>query len=130
MPKRFFSLVILLLLIAGCRQSAQPTVTNAPSLNIQLTVDPAKPVVGKVTLTVTLTDAAGKPVDGATVAVKGDMRHAGMQPVVGETQTSTNGEYRIPLEWTMGGEWFVEVTATLPDGKTARQTFQFMVGVQ
>lgn len=128
MTKRIVALgfALLLVLLAGCRQSAQPTATNSPGVTIQLAADPDKPAVGKVTLVVTLTNA-GKPIDGATVSVKGDMNMAGMQPVLGETKDSTNGVYRIPFEWTMGGDWFVDVTVTLPDGTTAKQTFPFIV---
>jgi hypothetical protein len=39
-----------------------------------------------------------------------------MTPVFGETQTSQNGEYRIPFEWTMAGDWFVEITVTQANG--------------
>ena len=82
-----------------------------------MTIDPDKLVVGKVTLT----DGAGKPVDGATVSVKGDMSHAGMQPVFGDTKSSTNGVYRIPFEWTMGGDWFVLITGKLADGRKVKE---------
>ena len=31
------------------------------------------------------------------------------------------------FEWTMGGDWFVEVTATLANGETATERFEYTV---
>ena len=39
-----------------------------------------------------------------------------------------NGLYSVPFEWTMGGDWVVQVTAKLKDGGTATQQFKFTVG--
>jgi major membrane immunogen (membrane-anchored lipoprotein) len=55
------------------------------------------------------------------------MTHAGMVPVIVETNTSTDGRYELDYRWTMGGDWFVDVTVTLPDGTFARQRFNFTI---
>lgn len=79
--------------------------------------------VGDTMLMITLTDADGNPVDGAIVEARGNMTHAGMQPVLAEVSESENGVYTIPFEWTMGGDWFVDVAATLEDGTTVSEQF-------
>lgn len=83
-------------------------------------------MVGTTDLMITVKDAEGNAVNDATVGIKGDMSHAGMQPVLGESSTS-NGEgmYMIPYEWTMAGDWFVTVNVSLADGTTESQRFDF-----
>ena len=63
-------------------------------------------------------DASGAPVEGATVSLKGDMSHAGMQPVLAEASGGAGGIYQSPWVWTMSGDWIVTITAVLPDGRT------------
>jgi hypothetical protein len=56
------------------------------------------------------------------------MDHAGMESVDREVKESTNGVYRVPFEWTMGGGWIVGVTAQLPNnGGEISKTFEFFV---
>lgn len=131
MNKRFMGLLLLalpILLITGCRDSAQASPT--PAAQLMLTVQPDPPSVGAAELLVTVRDLAGAPVVGASVDVRGDMNHAGMQPVLREdVLTDANGEARIPFEWTMGGDWYLVVTATLPDSTVVEQRFEgFQVG--
>ncbi|MGB1288922.1 MAG: FixH family protein, partial [Aggregatilineales bacterium] len=76
------------------------------------------------TLIVTVRDGE-TAINDATVAVRGDMSHAGMIPVMVEASEGTEGEYEIPFEWTMGGDWAVEITATLPDGRSTQRTFEY-----
>lgn len=116
----------LLLVLAGCRESAQPTA--ASSLQIEFNTDPLPPVPGEGTLIITVKDANGAAVNDATVTVRGDMNHAGMVPVEGESQEASDGLYRIPFNWSMGGDWILTVTATRPDGTTGSQRFDVSVG--
>lgn len=128
MRKSFFALMVVMLmgimLLSGCRQSAEG---DSSGINIQLAVDPEPPQTGESTLIVTLTDGQGAPVTNAAVAVRGDMTHAGMEPVTGEASEEGNGVYRVPFEWTMGGDWIVTVTVGLPDGKTTDEAFNFTI---
>ncbi len=116
--------VLLVLLAAGCRQS---DVTPTASLQIELRVEPTPPTVGDAVLVVTLTGADGQPVSDATISARGDMSHAGMAPVLADLDIGDNGVYRLPFRWTMGGDWFVDITATLPDGTTAARRFDLTV---
>jgi hypothetical protein len=125
---RLILALLFLLTLAGCRESAQPTPTpDAASARIALRIDPDPPTVGEAALIITLTDAADQPIDGASVSVRGDMDHAGMQPVFGDAADSRDGVYRVPFVWTMGGGWIVTVSAALPDGTTVSQEFDLSV---
>src|SRR5690606_15827576 len=76
---RLAILLIFALTLAGCRQSAQ---NQTPDVDIVLRAEPL--AVGETTLVITLTDASGQPVSAQKVEVRGDMSHAGMQPVLAE----------------------------------------------
>lgn len=123
----FLFSALLVLILVGCRESAQPTAAPAVDVEIDLTVDPAPPTVGETLLVVTVTREDGSPINDAIIAVVGDMNHAGMQPVNGATDTADEGVYRVPFEWTMGGDWIVTVTATLRNGTTITETFDLSV---
>lgn len=122
---RLLLYVLIVAVVAACRP-AEP-VTTLDGINIALEMQPAAPGVGEATAVVTLTDRSNQPISGATIVLRGDMTHAGMQPVLRETSTDAAGVYTLPFEWTMGGDWFVDVTVTLPDGTTATRTFDFRV---
>jgi len=97
-------------------------------VQVVLTPGPDSLFVGPITFDVTLWDAEGQPIDGAgPVALRGDMSHAGMKPVIAEASGAGDGQYTADFEWTMAGDWTVTVEATLPDGRVKRTTFPFTV---
>ena len=120
-------LMIVTLFIAGCRANSEPKSPEEANVTMELSIAPNPPVVGAATLVVTLQDRNGNPINDAKVGIRGDMNHAGMTPVIGEQSEGENGEYRIPFEWTMGGDWFVVVTATLRNGTVVEQQFDYAV---
>ncbi|MCC7207057.1 MAG: FixH family protein [Anaerolineae bacterium] len=129
---RKIALVLLLcataILATGCdRQSAQPTATPDPG--IQITVESLNEPqrVGEVTLVVTVRDAAGAPIEDAKIDLRGDMSHAGMTPSLGSVEDGQDGRYSVPFNWTMGGDWFLDVTVTLPDGRSTTRRFDLTV---
>lgn len=122
-----FSLLAIVLLLAACRQESTPVATSA-DVEISVRVEPEPMAVGDATLIVTLKDANGSPIDGATLQVHGDMDHAGMTPIDREVSESVNGEYRVPFAWSMGGGWIVTITAQLPEnGGEVAETFHYFV---
>lgn len=117
-------LILTLAVLTGCRQPA--TTPAAAGIAIQLTVAPDPPVTGEAALTIRVTEH-NQPIAGGKVTVRGDMSHAGMVPVLREGVILEQGEITVPFEWTMAGDWFVEVTVTLPDGRTAQKRFDYFV---
>ncbi len=121
---RVFCVLSLLWLMAACRQ---PAAESSDNINIAVSVADEALAVGEATLIITLTDANGAPINDASLEVRGDMNHAGMQPVLRSAQDGEAGIYRVPFEWTMGGDWFVEVTATRSNGESATARFDFSI---
>ena len=118
-------LIVTLLVLVGCRQG--PATSASAELQIELQVEPDPPQVGEAVMTITVLDAAGEPADVQAINVRGDMSHAGMVPVIRDVDEGENGRYEVPFEWTMGGDWFVEVTVSLANGETGQQRFDFSV---
>ena len=112
----------LTFILAACggRNSANQSVHN-----YDISVEAGSKEVGKTNLMVTVNDENGNPVNDATVNIKGDMSHAGMQPVLGESSSANNGMYMIPYEWTMAGDWFVTIDVTLADGTVVSERVDF-----
>lgn len=124
--KTLLFLALVILMMTGCgQQTAVSTATR--DIKITVRVEPEPLAIGPAILIVTLTDANGSPVDGANLLIHADMDHEGMMPIDREVSESSSGEYRVPLEWTMGGSWIVSVTARLSDGSEVRQKFDFFV---
>lgn len=121
-------LLVFSLSLTACQRASQQGAGAQPSnAAISLAVDPDPALVGQTEAVIALTDANGQPITGATLAIKGDMSHAGMQPVLADALEETPGVYRAQFAWTMAGDWIVTVTATLPDGTVAEQQFDLSV---
>jgi hypothetical protein len=106
--------LILLLMFSACRRGSSKDI---PEIGIDLTVSPNPPSVGAATISLVLSDAEGRPIEGATIELEGNMSHAGMAPVFTQAEAAGPGHYEAPIEFTMGGDWFILVKATLPDGR-------------
>ncbi len=135
MQRRFFFTFVLLvatLLTAGCRESAQPTqpASNDASAQINVEFSQQPPQVGDDVLFVRVTGADGALLPLAELAVRGDMNHAGMQPVITSYESpeaDENGSYVVPFTWTMGGDWILTVEARLQDGNTLSEQIDIAV---
>jgi len=115
----------MVLALAGCRGSDDAVTAS----DLQIEIEPADEMVGETMFTVNLRDAEGNPVDDAHVNLFGNMDMAGMEPVIRDIESGTDGIYETPFEWTMGGEWYVDVTVTLPNDEVAKETFNYMIAV-
>lgn len=121
-----FLMLMLLLLLSACGGQNTQVLED---IQIGVTVEPDPPTVGDTTLLVSVKEADGKPIDSATVAVHADMDHEGMVPVDADISESTDGLYRVPLTWTMGGTWVLDVTVTLPNNRgIATKHLEYFVG--
>jgi hypothetical protein len=113
------------LLMAACR----PGNSTAEDMRIsidQVDFDPDAPTVGDATISLRVL-REGVPLSGATVALRGDMTHAGMQPVERTATTGSDGIARVPFTWTMGGDWVVSLRITAPDGGVRTGRFEMVV---
>jgi len=108
--------VVCISLLAGCRRGSNSN--DIPEIDINLSVSPAPPAIGLATVIIALNDADNQPITGANVELEGNMNHAGMTPVFSTATETEPGRYEAPLEFTMGGDWFILVKATLSDGRT------------
>ena len=115
-------LILIVLVFAGCQRIGQSPAANdtAEHADIQIALHPM-PL--EETLAVVLTDAAGAPITDATVALEGNMNHAGMipvlaDPVADDADGDADGHYHLPFTFTMLGDWILSVTVTLADGSS------------
>ena len=108
---------LAVLLLVGCNQDNQKSNNAASDLAFDWKMNPAPPKVGVSDCTLTLRDKQGQPVKGAKVKLEGNMSHPGMQPSMAEMKEAAPGTYVAKLDFTMGGDWFVLIDATLPDGR-------------
>ena len=119
MRRLLFALCALLIAIIGMSVVAQaaPEATAGP-YRVQITTDPAVVPVGKATLRLTVTDAAGRPVPGAQVRVLAQMptmpmgeRETAARPVSGQP-----GVYNAPAGFSMAGAYTASVKISGPQG--------------
>jgi hypothetical protein len=127
-PRRAFLLawVLILLLVGawGCgRSQSAAAVETQDDYQVAFATEPAAPVQGDGIVVITVKDKTGQPVDNAQVSIEANMNHAGMTPENAEGATGEAGIYRLPLTWTMGGAWYVDVRITLTNGETLRRRF-------
>ena len=122
MFKKIVLLLAFSLFLIACRPEAPVT-----DLNITLSTDPNPALKGEADLIVTVRDQEDNPIENALVRVKGDMNHAGMEPVLGEVIGGNYGIYAIPFEWTMAGDWVVTVEVEMADSTVHEKVFELTV---
>lgn len=124
-PRRAFfvtgAAVLLLVIAGGCGRS-QP-VASQDDYQVTFVTDPAPPVQDAGTVIVMIKDKQGQGVDAARVSIEANMAHAGMKPEYADSTIGANGEYRLPLNWSMGGSWYVDVKITLRNGEVVHRRF-------
>jgi hypothetical protein len=120
-------LVAVSVLTAGCGRIQQSTTAPQDGFMISIVTLPPTPVLGDGALVVTISDPDGKPVTGARLLIEGNMSHAGMQPSFGKVTEEEAGRYAVAIPWTMGGDWYVDVKATLADGRVIARRFPITV---
>jgi hypothetical protein len=120
-------LFVLAFSLAACgrMQSAAPSEDDGYA--VTMVSDPETPSVGKGILTFTLHDPTGAPMDRATLTVVGNMSHAGMVPVTGVVETIAGDAYRVAMDWSMAGDWYVDATFKTPDGAEVARRFPIRV---
>lgn len=139
LARRALALSLLaLLLLSACAgpaasdMAASGSDTSGSTEALQITLIPAPEANAGETLTVALADANGDPITDATVALEGNMNHAGMVPVTAAGATddadgSADGHYQLPFAFTMFGDWIITVTVTQADGTTVSRNLDVQV---
>ena len=116
-------LIFSLVLLGGCGRSQSAVPPTQAEYQVTFATEPAQPLIGDGTVIITVKDKAGQPVDGARLAIEANMNHAGMVPVNAEASGGQAGVYRVPLKWTMGGAWYVDVKLTTTSGQAIQRRF-------
>ena len=103
----------------------QPAPSGGP-LNVVASLAPNPPTVGDGNLlTVTVTDAAGKPVTGATVTSTVAMTTMDMGTAHPAFKDIGGGKYQGHVGFGMAGPWRVTVNIAAPGRKPLRKAFVF-----
>lgn len=124
--KRIAAMLVVFAIIigAGCTKGyrAEKVVDD---LKITLSLGSGSLVKGDNTITLTVTDSAGRPVSDATVGVRYYMPPMpGMAPMDYMTQPMRKGDaYLVTANISMEGGWKVEVSVARPGKPTAMATF-------
>lgn len=114
--------LMILMIAVACRQQT----LSADNINIGIRVTDS--LVGETTVIIAVTDDEGNTIDNpGALNLRGDMNHAGMMPVIRESEESKGGVFTVPFEWTMGGGWAIEATLTLDNGDVVTETFDFEI---
>lgn len=110
----------VVLTAVACRGSSVPE----SEFQIDLSVSPTPPAVGPARLTIRILDPDGVPVERAMVHVQGTMSHPGMRPVTVRARPTGDGRFAVEaFEFSMAGDWILNVAAGLPDGRSAQRDF-------
>lgn len=109
MRKILFTGVIMLLaiLLAGCGSAG--TEPPGKPVNIKVETNPSPAAMGELELILTIVDANGQPIEGATVdvnVVHTDMTGMDMSGVATE---QVAGKYAINANFSMSGNWKLKV---------------------
>ena len=115
MRKLFFISVIVLLagVLAACGGSAEPDAPADPGstgeVNITVETSPNPAAMGDVELVLTITDAQGNPIEGATVDVEVDHTDMTGMGMNGAATDQGGGRYSINANFSMSGNWKLTV---------------------
>ena len=95
---------------------------EAPEIRLAAGFNPSPPAVGAGQLTLSFFDGAGTPVGISSLEVKADMAHPGMTPWLAEIDSIEDTQVTLPVEWSMAGDWLLQIEAELSDGRRLRRT--------
>jgi hypothetical protein len=115
--KRSLMVALCACLVGACTKPQQ-------ELRFAHEISPLPPRVGRVTLTLQITDLSGAAVTGAQITVEGNMSHAGMAPIFAEAKEVEPGRYRSIMELSMAGDWNVTVHVTWSSNRKIDHTFE------
>lgn len=106
--KSVIRLAAALLLLGACAKKDTADSLHVGDLLVRLQLDPDPPRAGDNILRIELTDAKGKPVDGAQLGFIYDMAAMGSMPEMkggGDVKAMGGGKYAITYPLSMLGDW-------------------------
>jgi len=112
MRKVIFILVLGLssVLLAACGGAAAPTDTSsAKPVNIVVSTNPNPATAGDLEIILTITDAHGNAIEGATVDVSADHTDMTGMTMGGAATDQGGGRYAINANFSMSGNWRLTV---------------------
>jgi periplasmic copper chaperone A len=115
-------------LLSACGSST----ATMSSADVQIALLPGQVDGGRNTLHVELRTAAQVPITDATIALEGNMTHAGMAPVIAapvhdDDDGAGDGIYVVPFQFSMLGDWIITVAVELADGTRATRNINVTV---
>jgi YtkA-like len=116
---RLIWVVVALVIGIGCHRT--PNTSSAVIVEFQIKPMPVQ--VGPVVVSLTLTDAANHPVNGAQITVEADMSHAGMNPVFAQAAEVQPARYESHVSLGMAGDWVILLHGKLPNGEKLERQF-------
>lgn len=104
------TLVIISTLLAACGGAATPaeTISSKP-VNIKVETNPSPAMMGDTELILDITDADGKPVEGATVDISVEHTDMSGMDMNGTATDQGSGRYSIKANFNMSGTWKLTV---------------------
>ena len=120
----FLASLLALVLVGPALVACAGRSPSGTPAQIALHLVPPAPGMGPVTVQIMLQTAQGAPITGAKLQVRGDMTHAGMQPVLADATDQGGGRYVAnTFHFSMAGDWVLTVSGALPDGTHVERTF-------
>jgi hypothetical protein len=102
--------VALSALLAACGSAALPAnTTSSKPVNIAVSTNPSPAMMGDLELVLTITDADGNPIEGATVDVSVDHTDMTGMSMSGVATDQGGGKYSISANFSMSGTWKLTV---------------------
>jgi len=115
-------ILTFVLLLTACRQQ------HLSSSDISLDISVNGLLVGQSQISVSIRDKNGNAIENpGTIALRGDMDHAGMAPVFAESSQAIKGVFTLPFEWTMAGTWILEANLTMDSGEQVTESFRYEI---
>ena len=120
-------LVITSILLAACGGAANDAnATPAKPVNIKVESNPSPAMKGDAKLFFTITDADGKPIEGARVDVSADHTDMMGMGMNGSATDQGDGKYAVNANFSMSGNWKLKVYVR-KEGLDYQEEFDFKV---
>lgn len=120
---RCLTVLSLLLILFGCTAAVPAETLSVDGLQVTLTSPDNQTMNRAVDFTVDVRDAAGQPVDDASVYLDMDMPAMPMGVTRPVAEWRGDGRYTAMTAYTMAGLWEITVVIERPDGRVSRVLF-------